>query len=150
METHGFRMTYTVVTHESAEDGDFADVGYVGEGGWRHSTIGLFGDDPRLQDAARSAEHWLEPECIAECEHDARRAEPCIHDFISEAVDYLRREGVTEASTSGPVVYMTTSNWFSVTIENCYNGESETLGFHPIGQWTNEALREICARLRLR
>jgi hypothetical protein len=32
-----FRVTYDVVTEESAEHGDFAESGFYSRGGWKHS-----------------------------------------------------------------------------------------------------------------
>lgn len=34
-----FRVTYDVVTEESAKDGDYAELGFYSRGGWKH-------DDP--------------------------------------------------------------------------------------------------------
>lgn len=134
---YGFVVTYEIITPESAAEGDFADHGYVGAGGWRHSTVGKSSVDAGgLAEARESATHWLEPD------ED--------EDVVDLAVYYLRDEGVIEASTSSPARLMQTGDWFSTEGQEDYRtGEHESRSFHPAGDWTNEQLRQIAAALRL-
>jgi hypothetical protein len=134
---YGFATTYEVVTPDSAAEADCADHGYLGAGGWRHSTAGKSSvDAEELAEAHESATHWLEPE------ED--------EDVVDLAARYLRDEGVTTASTSNPAQWMSTGCWFTAEGEMNYRtGEHERHSFHPTGEWTNEQLRRIAAALRL-
>lgn len=88
-ETTRVTITYQTVTPESAEHGDFADHGFVGDGGWRYSIA-----DEEFQ--AR----------VAKDGHVKALADmtPSDREFytIEEVVEFCRIDGPFEASCSSP------------------------------------------------
>ena len=56
-----FTVTYEVVTPESAEHGDFAEIGFMQSGGWQHeiSTVEMARDREALEFDLRSAVNMI-------------------------------------------------------------------------------------------
>lgn len=73
---------YEIVTQESAEDGDAAEIGYVGEGGWKYALRDDEGHHDEVLDEAKDG--------VFECQFET----------IDDVVDYLRYEGACDPSGS--------------------------------------------------
>lgn len=85
MGTISIQITFDVVSPESAEDGDFADHGFYGEGGWKFSI----------------ADEAFEERCNKVGRDQALKdmtPEPDTFDTVDEAVDFLSNYGPFEAS----------------------------------------------------
>lgn len=120
----GFRATYEVMTPESTENCDAEDRGYFVDG-HRHSTEGLWGDNPELLDLRERAFYEVED--------------------LEDAYRFLRYEGVNEASCS-PVYLMGEHDWFlSREDVRPTTHEQVTFGFHPEG-FTAQELRDLAKR----
>lgn len=85
MGTIKIQITYDKVSPESAEDGDFSDHGFYGEGGWYFSI----------------ADESFEERCNKVGRDQALKdmtPEPDEFDTVAEAVDFLSNYGPFEAS----------------------------------------------------
>jgi hypothetical protein len=87
--TIAIQITYDVTTHESAEEGDTADNGFYGPGGWKYS----ISDDSfyeRVEAVGRE-------QALKDMTPD-----PVIFNSVEEAVGFIQRDGPFEASSSAP------------------------------------------------
>ena len=83
------QITYDTTTQESAEEGDTADNGFYGPGGWKYSIsnesfyerVKAVGHDHALKDMT---------------------PEPTSFDSVEDAVAFIERDGPFEASCSAP------------------------------------------------
>ena len=109
------QMTYSTVTPESAEHGDYADHGFAEPGGWRYSVANEAFEERCKRDGRDKALADMTPA-------------PMEFDSVEDAVAELERHGPFEPS-SWPTVSEHT--WLTGPADEDYStGESTEYSFH--------------------
>lgn len=138
--TRTYHVTYDIVTPESAEDGDYAESGWVDRMGWRCNTDAV-GQAYIDWCATQDLDHTIEPDEYDIEEHDGDESAAA----VALMVKVLRDEGATEHSCSS---FDNGGCYTSYGEMDMYDGSTESRTFHFEAGWTDDEKRAIFDAMR--
>ena len=139
-----YHITYDIVTPESAEDGDYAESGWVDAHGWDcQAPDDCIGQACIDWCATQDLDHVIEPDEYDIEENDGNESAAA----VALMVKTLRDEGATEYSSSVFDVY--SNGWYtSYHSQDMRDGSYRSESFHLDGVWTEAERRTIFEAMR--
>ena len=136
-----YHVTYDIVTPESAEDGDYAESGWIDSRGWHcQAPDGCVGQAYIDWCKTQDLDHIIEPD-----EYDIKEYDGESEAAVALMVRVLRDAGAYEHSCSA----FDGRGWYrSYGEQDFRDGSTESRAFHFEDGWTDEEKRAIFDTMR--
>lgn len=137
-----YHVTYDIVTPEAAEDGDYAESGWIDASGWHYQAPdGCIGQAYIDWCKTQDLDHTIEPD-----EYDIEEYDGESEAAVALMVRVLRDAGAYEHSSGHH--FDGHGSYYAYGEMDMYDGSTESRAYHIEDGWTDEEKRAVFNAMR--